>query len=84
MKVGIAWQRLGSETVFKVDRDRKRIILNSALRSKIERALGNKGRIEMFEYMLLMALRDHFGERRSKKLEKFEELMNKSVLEYLR
>lgn len=83
-KVGIAWQRFGSETVFKIDRDRKCIILNSALRSRIERALGNASRIELFEYMLLMSLREHFGDRKTKKLEKFEDLLNKSLLEYIK
>lgn len=82
-KIGIAWQRLGAETVFKVDRDRKRIILNSAHRVRIERALGNAGRLEMFEYMLLMTLREHFGERNTKKLVKFEDLLNRTILEYL-
>jgi hypothetical protein len=83
-EVGVVWQRLGTETVFKIDRDRKRIIINSAIRTQIERVLGSSNRLELFEFMLLMSLREHFGERSTKKLTKFEALLNRSLLEYLK
>lgn len=78
--IKVEWGRIGSNAVFKVDRRRKRIILNKSMKSRIDQILGSSTRYESFQFLLLMSLREHFGEKTTKKLTKFEKLLNDTLM----
>jgi hypothetical protein len=78
--VKLDWGRIGSNAVFKVDRRRKRIVLNKSMKPRMDQILGSSSRYETFNLLLLMALRDHFGERKSKKLTEFEKVLNDTLM----
>lgn len=78
--IKVDWGRISSNAIFKVDRRRKRIILNKSMRSRIDQILGSSTRYETFQLLLLMALREHFGEKTTKKLTKFEKLLNDTLM----
>jgi hypothetical protein len=46
----------------------------------MDQILGSSSRYETFNLLLLMALRDHFGERKSKKLTEFEKVLNDTLM----
>lgn len=78
--VSITWGRLGSNTLFKIDHHKQRIVLNKSLRPNIERVLGSPARYEMFQFLLLMTFREHFGERKTARLKRFEKLLNDTLM----
>jgi len=79
-RVNVVWGRLGSGTVFKIDHHKQRIILNNSLRSNMDRVLGSPARYEMFQFLLLMTFREHFGERKTARLKRFEKLLNDTLI----
>jgi len=78
--VKVDWVRLGSNTVFKIDHHKQRIILNSSLRPNMDRVLGSPARYEMFQFLLLMTFREHFGDRKTARLKRFEKLLNDTLM----
>lgn len=78
--VSISWGRLGSSTLFKIDHQKQRIVLNKSLRPNIERLLSSPARYELFQFLLLMAFREHFGDRKTARLKSFEKLLNDTLM----
>lgn len=78
--VNVIWGRLGTNTVFKIDHHKQRIILNNSLRPNMDRVLGSPARYEMFQFLLLMALREHFGDRKTARLKRYEKLLNDTLM----
>jgi hypothetical protein len=76
----VDWGRVASNAVFKVDRRKKRIVLNKSMRPRMDQVFGSSLRYETFQLLLLMALRDHFGEKTTKKLTKLEKLLNDTLI----
>ena len=78
--VNVVWGRLGANTVFKIDHHKQRIILNNSLRPNMDRILGSPARYEMFQFLLLMTCREHFGDRKTARLKRFEKLLNDTLM----
>jgi len=81
--ISIAWQTFTPKEVFRVDRDRKRIVLNSRWKQALNDRFTAPESRALFEFLLVFALHDHFGERSTRRIVEAEELFNEYMKEML-
>lgn len=73
------WSRLSTGIVFKVDRSRKRLILNEIYRRALNRIVTTENGISLTLMLLYYSLADNFKGRSTTRLEKIETLINQSL-----
>lgn len=78
--IELVWRDLSTKMVFKVDRRRDQLVINSRFRKLI--IDGGIGRRDggLFKAVLFLALRDHFGSRSGSKLKAIEDEYQKILL----
>jgi len=72
-EIKILWRDLGAGVVFKVDRRRDQLVINTRFRSQIVEGGVDQRDGGIFKALLVIALRDHFGSRTGAKLKAIEE-----------
>lgn len=81
--ISIGWQPLAARNVFRVDRDRKKIILNTKWKDPIREHFESPESQSLFEFLLMFALKENFGERETARVVKTEQLFNEYLKEIL-
>lgn len=83
-QVAITWQALPIEDLFQVDREKKRIVLNARWKKAIHAQFATPQSRALLEFLLLFALRDHFGERSTRRVVEAEDLFNQYLKEMMK
>jgi hypothetical protein len=82
--IKLKWSRLSSGSLFKIDRTKKRLILNEQYKQPLSRIVGTKKGIELTLTLLYYSLLDNFNDRSTFRLEKIESLINQSLRLFLK